>query len=458
MAASTIPAVDSKRSQRLSSGLLAWRPDAVSFVTVYLVLAFCLPARLTIPALGAAGRPADLFGIVGLGWWFLYGLLPGAHRRGASPLRFVLFVRLVIIMASLVWGLQRDLAPGEALGGDRYLLGTLSIMGIALVASDGILTRARLDDLLKRVTYAGGFIASVAFLQFNLSFDLTRFLQLPGLSFNNDQYAIQSRFVFNRVAGTANHAIEFAVVTGMMLPLAIHYAMHATSREEKQWRWILVGLIATGVPFSVSRAGVLAFAVGMLTLAMVWEQRTRINALWVSALGVCVLFAAVPGIIGTIRGLFTRGAQGKDTSITARTDDYEIVFALVQERPWLGRGAGTWLVDIYFTLDNEILGTLVQTGYLGLIATVAMWVIGYALPRDVRHRSNDPLTKHLAQAIAAVVMVSAVTTVTFDSFAFPIHTGFLAVVLGAGSCLWRLERERRGAEPALAKTDERTRS
>ncbi|MGI9603340.1 MAG: O-antigen ligase family protein [Acidimicrobiales bacterium] len=421
--------------------LVGWRPDAVSALTLYVILLFVLPARLVVPAMGAAGRPADLFGLVLLGWWILSGLTPGGFPRKASPLTVALWARFGIILLSLVFGMNRELLPGEALAADRFVLSTLGFMGVALVAADGIRTRAQLDKLLQRMTYAGGFIALVALFQFNFNLDATRLFQIPGLDFNTDQYGIQQRWAFRRVAGTANHAIEFAVVTGMMLPLAIHYAMHAEKGKVQQRKWALVALIATGIPFSVSRAGVLAVTVALLTLAMAWPTRRRVNGLFISILGLCALFVVVPGIVGTIIDLFQRA--GNDSSISARTDDYPLVYEYIRAQPWLGRGAGTWIVDQYFTLDNEILGTLVQTGYLGLITTVAVWVVGFALPRDVRHHSDDDETRHLAQAIAAVVVVSLVTTVTFDSFAFPIHTGFLMLALGAGSALWSIERRER---------------
>ena len=421
-----------------TTGLLDWRPDALSLLTLYVVLLFLLPARLVFPALGAAGRPADLYGLVLLGLWFLNGLRPGSATRHARPLTIVLWSRFAVILLAFAFGLNRELFPGEALAANRFLLAALGFMGVALVTADGITTRRQLDILLKRMTYMAGVVALIALFQFNFNFDATRLFQIPGLEFNDNQYGIQQRWAFRRVAGTANHAIEFAVITGMMLPLAIHYALHAQPGREQQRRWALTALIATGIPFAVSRAGVLAVAVALLTLAMVWEGRRRINALVVGILGTLALFVMVPGIVGTMRDLFQRA--GDDTSIQARTDDYPLVYEYIQQRPWFGRGGGTWIVDQYFVLDNEILGTLVQTGYIGLVTTVAMWVVGFALARDVRHRSTDPETRHLAQALAAVIMVSLVTTITFDSFAFPIHTGFLMIAIGGASALWTMER------------------
>ncbi|NNE73862.1 MAG: O-antigen ligase family protein, partial [Acidimicrobiales bacterium] len=388
------------------------------------------------------------------GWYILHGIVPGAHRRGASPLRFALGARLATVLLSLGFGLQRALIDGESLAADRFLLATLATMGVALIAADGISSRERLDDLGKRMTYGAAFVALVAFFQFIVNVDLTRAMELPGLDFNAAQYAIQTRGDFNRVAGTASHAIEFAVVIGMMLPIAAHYAIHARTRNEAQFRWAILALIATGVPFSVSRAGIVAFGIAMITLAMVWDGRRKLNALVAMFLGVCVMFATVPGLFGTIKNLFL--FAGQDTSISARTEDYSVVGAMIAERPWFGRGAGTWIVEgstqaglsgtqQYFTLDNEILGTTVQTGYVGLTAVLILYITGFALARDARHRAQDYETKHLAQALAAITTVSLATTVTFDSFGFPMHSGLVYLGFGVSAALWRLERDKQRA-------------
>ncbi len=433
------------RLNEIATGrLLDWRPDAVTFLTAYLFLLFALPANLVIPTLGAAGRPADLLGLLGAGWWVLHGVVPGGHPRGAAPLRFVLMVRLGTILLSIAFGLERVLADGERLAVDRFLLATIAAMGVSLVAADGIRDRESLDRILRRTTYVGAFVAFVAFFQFMFSFDLTTHMKLPGLDFNADQYAIQTRGAFNRVGGTANHAIEFVVVIGMLLPLATHFVLFAPTKASFQKAAVILAIIASGIPFSVSRAGIVAFVMGMGTLSLVWNLRLRINAAVVTFLGMSVVYVSVPGLSGTIKNLFV--FAGKDTSISARTDDYPIVYEMISERPWFGRGAGTWLVDVYFTLDNQILATLAQVGYIGLVAVLLVYGAAFAMARDTRYhaeKAQDRETRHLAQALAAMVIVSLATTVTFDSFGFPMHTGFVYLVYGFAAALWRIERNKR---------------
>ena len=77
--------VSSSRGAR-SSG---WHHlDAVSLLTVYLVLLFGVESRLVIQGLGAAGSPALLVGCAGFGWWTFYqAQRPAPTGFGRQPVR-----------------------------------------------------------------------------------------------------------------------------------------------------------------------------------------------------------------------------------------------------------------------------------------------------------------------------------------------------------------------------------
>ena len=76
----------------------------------------------------------------------------------------------------------------------------------------------------------------------------------------------------------------------------------------------------------------------------------------------------MPGLLGTLRSLFLHASS--DPSVKGRTNDYTVVFQYVGERPWFGRGPGTFLPGRYILLDNQFLGALVATGVVGVIARV----------------------------------------------------------------------------------------
>jgi len=115
------------------------------------------------------------------------------------------------------------------------------------------------------------------------------------------------------------------------------------------------------------------------------------------------------------------------------------------ERPWLGRGAGTVMPERYILLDNQIYGTLVASGILGLAALVALFLVPYFLARSVRLRAGSEEARHLGQALAAVMPAGLLASATFDSFSFATFVGVTFVVVGAIGALWRLEGIHLGA-------------
>ena len=135
-------------------------------------------------------------------------------------------------------------------------------------------------------------------------------------------------------------------------------------------------------------------------------------------------------------------------------NDYDLVPALIAEYPITGRGASTFLPSEYFILDNQMLGTLIQTGILGLIGILALYATGFLLPRHVRHLAgNEGEVARLAQTMCGAVFAGFVATFTFDSHGFPLHRTMLFITIGLGTALWRLANE--GLVPGIESAEER---
>jgi O-antigen ligase len=276
-------------------------------------------------------------------------------------------------------------------------------------------------------------------IQFIFGIDVVQRISIPGLSLNADLVGIATRGEgeFRRVAGTASHYIEFGVVAALLLPLALHYALYARDRAERQWRWTICAVLGAAVPFSISRSGFVCLVVAMVVLAALWNLRMQAMALVVGVVAVGALRFVVPGLIGTILALFRN--LGNDPSVQNREIDYPIVFRYVAERPWFGRGPGTFLPERYILLDNEILGTLVSTGYIGLASLLAVFAVALWLSRSVAKHTAQPENRHLAQALAASIVGALVASATFDSLGFPIFAGTLFLLVGAVGALSSLD-------------------
>jgi O-antigen ligase len=439
---------------RVQSGLVPrGGRGPLRFLIVYLALLYLLPARLVIRPLGTAGTPAILMGAIGAMWWTSGRLtaMRGLDRK-AQPVRFAIFFYAWFMLLTYALGHLRTMTLTEINAGDKGLVALVSLTGTALLAADGIHGRAQLDRLLR---YLVGFAAVMAFIglvQFATSIDPVSYIRVPGLSNSLDAFALPDRGLFNRPFGTALHPIEFSVVCASVLPLAIHFARFATTASSRRWNRAIAGLIALGVPISLSRSGVLSAVPALLILGSTWTWRQRAHGLATGVAFVAGLMAVFPGLVGTIKSLFINATT--DPSVTARTARIPKVLALIARRPWFGIGYGSYNLRDFFLLDNEVYRTVIESGLLGLIVVLMLVGVAIACARVVRRSNLDPETQHLAMAMIAFIVGMMISTYTFDAFFYRILTGSLFLVIGCTGALWRIERQPSLTQLAMAGIDD----
>lgn len=410
--------------------------SAANLLVAYLVLLFLLPARLVFPGMGAAGRPAVVMGLGFLVWWVFTRLHPGLTTYGRQPVRVILLALVLTLLVSYVLGLDRGLKPLEASSADRYLIVLGSWLGVALIAADGLRERREVRRVLTWLTALAAIAATVGLLQF-YNIDLAPYFRLPGLTYNDGLAGLGQRGGpgFNRVYGTQAHYIEFGVVLAMVLPLAIHGALSAYSRGSSTKVWIPVALIAAAIPLSISRAASLGLVTGFLFLSIVWPRSLRFKMLGAAGFGVLAFHLVTPGVLGTIKSAFLNFSN--DPSITARIDDYAATDSLIADRPWFGRGPGTYVPELYRVLDNQFLWSVLEVGYVGAVALAGVFLGAVAMGRHIRKWAADDIDAHLGQALAASALVAFVASFTFDSLYFPTFAGMVFTVLGVSGALWR---------------------
>ena len=411
--------------------------DGCSVLTLVVALLLLVPQPyVLVGPLRSVGNPAVLVAIGALAIWAASRVLNLSTAEELHPVRWALLVFTIAAAASFAAGLLRDLTSGERSSMDRVVFQHLALLGVALLAVDELGTRERITTLLQRLVLIGGVTGVIGILEFAFSgFDYRQVMLLPGLT-TNTEIVSQSRSGFDRVAAGASHPIEFSVVISALVPLALHFVLHSESRR---WRFALalVAMLAA-IPMSVSRSGFITLAVGVLVYAVALTHRGRFNALVLGLIGLAVFRAMVPGLLGTVRGLFRD--VGTDPSIAGRTDDYAAIPALMHGHWWWGRGLGTFQPDVYFILDNQYLAALLQGGLVGLAAFVALLVVGLGVARGVRRRATDPAMRSLGQALTATIAALAVSAFVFDSLSFR-QSGFVLVLtIGCAGALWSLVR------------------
>ena len=112
-------------------------------------------------------------------------------------------------------------------------------------------------------------------------------------------------------------------------------------------------------------------------------------------------------------------------------------------KPLLGSGFGTTAADPNAPkesdqqiLDNQWLGTLLQTGALGALAL--LWLLGLAVVRLARRaRAGSGADGWLSAALATSIISFALGMLTFDAFAFVQVTFFAFVIIGFGAVVLR---------------------
>jgi O-antigen ligase len=412
------------------------RGQASTVLSVYVVVLLGIPSILVVNGLGAAGSPATLFGVGLLAWWVISRLRPAVGRRVVQPIHWAIGLLLLSVVTSYVVAGMRGAEAVEQRAADRGLLLILSVAGVALVAADGLRTRVDIDKVLHTTVIMGGVMAVFGLLQFNWDVDVpSLYRSFPLLTTNGVDNAVFDVGV-RRVASTAGHPIEFGMVLTLILPIALHRAFSATTTRARRRAWLLAALVAFGIPLSVSRSAVVGLVAAAVVLLPGWPKARRIGALKVVPVFLVVIKVLAPGTLGTLKsGLLN---IQNDPSYQGRTDDYAVVGRFIAERPFFGRGFGTFLPDKYTLLDNQYLGTIIEMGFVGLAVVLGLFVVGIGTALLIRRRTSDEATRDLALSLAASLAAAGLGLATFDAFGFSGFTGLLFLLLGCTGALWRL--------------------
>jgi hypothetical protein len=436
---------------------------------LFALTAMVIPSDTVLQAIGAQGYVAALVGMFAFAA-FVVATLLGLHNplRHRHPVRAALCLLWLSVLISYVVMDRRTITVEQSAAADRLLLQVAMITGIALVAAECLNSLGEVRRVLRALTWGGAVCGVVAALQYWISLDLATHLRLlPGFSLNADNPAIVARAALNRVTGTSITAIELGVVAGMLLPLAIHLAIHDTERRLRT-RWAVVALIGLGIPTSVSRSAIISVGLAFAVLVVLMPARQRVVAICAAPIGVLAVFMSAHGVIGTLTTFF--GAGTSDDSVRVRVNDYPTAERLVHEAPWFGHGGGTYMPEnILDIFDNQYLKTVVELGMVGVIALLAFLVVPVATALVARRRTSNPELRLLCAALAGAALAATVCSFTFDSLSFPMFTCVHALVIGLIGAAWRLaarEREhkidwlgnesmtgisRRGRTPALKK-------
>ena len=424
---------------RSNDDLTQYSNGPVAMLQIHIWLLFLIPSGLRIGVLGALGQPATIWGFGLFFLWLVAELTPGNDTgRPCPPLRIALAAFWVVVMISYGLLHQFDVPLDQKSNADRFIIGLFAFSGVALVAGEGLRTKVQQLRVLRTLASAVAVMCLIAVAQSRLGLDYAQLVaRLPGLSSYNPLESVLARSGLNRPSGTAAHPIEFGVVVGATLAIAIHLVLYDRSWS-RRYRLPMFGLIAIGVPVAVSRSALLVSLIVVVFFFLDAEPRLRVRALGVLLTIMVVVFLTVPGLLGTLADYVTVGSA--DSSIATRTSDYAAVAPYLRESPFIGHGPGTFLPRLRI-LDNQYLLTLIETGIVGLITLIGMLSLPAVLGSASRVTFRERDDRQLGRMYVGVGVGFLASAATFDALSFPMFTAIIAFMMGMSSSHWSRSRD-----------------
>jgi O-antigen ligase len=214
-------------------------------------------------------------------------------------------------------------------------------------------------------------------------------------------------------------------------------------------------VLGLGAVTSVSRTAMLMLAT--VLLLGLWIRPRETMRIWLALIpAALLLYLFIPAAGESLKQAFSpegglvaeqHGSAGSKGS--GRLADVAPALEEFSRQPILGQGYGSRDVDnpsqAIAILDNQWLGTLLETGAVGLLSL--LWLLIRFLRRaGVEARRDAAARGSLLAALATAAAAYGVGMLTFDSFSFIQVTFVFFILLGLGSALLAIRPEAPGQE------------
>lgn len=300
-----------------------------------------------------------------------------------------------------------------------------------------IRTPAAIHAVLKTLVAGAAAVAVFAIVERRTNYNIFDHLEgwIPLLNFEGAQEGVSRGGGRLRVYASAQHPIAAAALFVVVAPVSI-YLSYLTRRRF----WYLAStVLILGALASVSRTSVTMLAAALLLFAVLRPAIVK-PLLLMMLPALIVVHLAVPGAIGGLRQSFfpSQGLVADQTEYGGRLSSRRLdpQFDIIKAQPLFGQGYGTRITAGLDRnariLDNQWLGTAVETGLVGFAAWV--WLFVRILRRaGGAARADMSLRGWLLTALAGSALAFAVGMLTFDAFSFIQVTFVMFVLLALGA-------------------------
>jgi O-antigen ligase len=424
----------------LSVGFVAWTPLIGALI---LLILFVPMRRYFLPVdLPFQLEPYRVFIIVLVLGWCAALLVDERTRFRRTGFEAPIICILGATIASVVANAER-VGPISSYV-DKKLMFLLSFVLVLYLIASVIRRVEDVDALVKTLVVGGTVVAVSGIVEARTGFNVFNHLAqiVPVLRYEEILGPDFIRFgaAKLRIFGSAEHPIALSALFVMLAPLAVYLA-----RRHRQRRWMFCAVVlAVACAATVSRTGILMLVV--VVLVYLWLRPRDTIRLWPAAVVALVIIkVALPGTLGAIKHSFEPpgGLIAEQESMpgelgSGRLADLGPGIAEWSRQPLLGQGYGTRIVDLDAgvppanILDNQWLGTLLETGAVGIAAW--LWFFVTVVRRFGKEAKRDDSERGwLLASFAAAVAAYAVGMFTYDAFSFIQVTFVLFTIVGLGS-------------------------
>jgi nitrate reductase NapE component len=392
---------------------------AVLIATIWLTpfdkvqLAFSGPVDMSLDRL--------VLPLVAAVWLIAFSAGAAAPRLRLTPVHLALGAFLACALLSVVLDARYLNQTGELMLTFKKLPLLITYMSVFVMVASSI-RRSEVQafmtfTLILSVIVAVGIVIEYHF-KWNIFTSLTRSFLPPGFRYvaqgsGDGLDALGRRWI----AGPAQTGVEAVGMLAMALPIGFIGIIGARTRRRRLLYGVAIALLFAGM-VATERKSALVVPVAVVGTLAYYRRRELLSlaplGLVIGVMAVVASPSAVHGVISQ----FTRPDASNVATTSDRTSDYDAVRPDVWSHLLFGRGFGSYNHETYRILDSEVLGRVVETGALGLLAYLGIFLSLILIARrtvSARELAAAPLA---LCGIAAAVCFLVISTL-YDAFSFP---------------------------------------
>jgi len=420
------------------AGLFVFRRQFFNWTTMLFVLAavvmFIPIRRYALPIeVGFALEPYRVL-IAGL----LIALAVSLIRHGTSRWKPVVWgwpiaIFLWTMFASLMINAVAITSAGGMNGGFSNIFQLAFLLSVIVLTRQMLSTEKVTMILLNFFVFAGAIVGIFAFIERvsrrNIFLMLGEFLPLTIL--RDDAESLRAGG--SRAYASSQHPIALAVLFCLIIPIAIYLMRFSPWPRYDFTRKLVytaaIGAMLVGMLSAVSRTGIVTLGV-MFIFVLIFRPKLAgllfaigLPILVVVGLVLPQLFESMVLSLFDVEGVIASQLTSPGMAGQGRLADLPDAFGDFAQNPIGGTGLASRVVvgeDANAQiLDNQWLGTLLETGVLGIVGLVALFVWPIFVMMRFALRSNAPESRRFLTFAIATSTVGYTTAMFFyDAFAF----------------------------------------